>query len=77
MKFKDFMTKTVDQGKVVVQPDTARTGKGGKTGFLMMFPDGVIEWKPDKASVERAAKSWFKKNLKPSDVGIGKIEWRK
>lgn len=56
------------QGAVIVERD--------EDGFLTMFPDGEIQHFSHAGKVEAAAQAWFKKNLGPRGIGIGKIEWR-
>ena len=56
------------QGKCVVEKD----GRG----YLVMFPDGVIEYAPSRDAAEKRCKRWFRENLESTDIGIGEIEWR-
>lgn len=58
----------VRQGKVVVEPDG--------NAFLVMTPDGSIQFARNKKSAEKIARAWFQANLNGSKVGIGEIEWR-
>lgn len=69
------------QGKVVA--DYSGTWKMTKQGKVevgeqwhVMFPDGSVQVFFSKKAVEKAAKAYFKKNVKEGCVGIGKIEWR-
>lgn len=70
-----------NQGKVVA--DYSGTWKMTKQGKVevgeqwhVMFPDGSVQVFFSKKAVEKAAKAYFKKNVKEGCVGIGKIEWR-
>jgi len=58
-----------EQGKIIVE-------KQEEGDFLMMFPDGRVDFKLNKIDVERAAKYYFQKNCIPENMGIGTIEWR-
>ena len=67
------------QGKVVA--DYSGTWKMTKQmkvevgeQWHVMFPDGSVQVFFSKKAVEKAAKAYFKKNVKEGHVGIGKIE---
>lgn len=70
MNKREFLEKhpPTSQGKCVVQPD------GG--GFLIMLPDGGIEWVENKKKTEAKCAKWFKANMPASGFGVGEIEWR-
>ena len=70
-----------DQGKIVAE--YGAVWKQTKTGKIkvgeewhVMFPDGTVQVFTTKKAVERAAKTYFKKNVKAGCVGVGKVEWR-
>lgn len=60
--------KVVYQGMIVAERDGQ--------GFLMMFPDGKIEFAVDRQTAEKKATKWMQKNLDKEAIGVGKIEWR-
>ena len=69
-----------DQGKVVAESHgTWQMLKNEKVQvgeeWFVMFPDGSVQVLMTKKAVEKAAKDWFKKTVKPGCVGVGKIEW--
>lgn len=63
---KDY--KPVEQGKVVAEES--------EDGWLVMLPDGSVEFLRSRRAVERHAKKYFEDNLPPQSIGIGTIEWR-
>lgn len=62
----------LQQGKVVVESQSKQDGGG----FLVMTPEGRVEWFRTKRSAEKHAMQWFKSNLGDAAAGIGVIEWR-
>lgn len=61
--------ETVKQGKTVIELDD--------DGFLVMHPDGSVEWSATKAKAERVARNWYQTDLgKGCKIGLGEIEWR-
>lgn len=61
--------KVRNQGKVVAERQDMHD-------WLVMFPSGRVERFASISSIEKAAKRYFKRQVKTGEVGIGKIEWR-
>jgi hypothetical protein len=60
--------KTQHQGKVVAERDEG--------GWLIMLPDGSVEFRNTRSAAEVLAKAWFAKHVSPDAIGVGEIEWR-
>lgn len=67
----------VRQGKAVVEEQNAG-------GFMVMMPDGAVQFAMTKKDAERRLNVWFKRDLErlvkttrtDGLIGIGIIEWR-
>ncbi len=59
-----------NQGKIVAEFN------GSENCWYVMFPNSEVQVIKTRKAVESAAKRYFKKNVEPGKVGIGKIEWR-
>lgn len=56
------------QGKLIAEPDG--------DGFLVMFPDGNVQFFHDKPAVEKAAKAFAETHSDPEAINALLIEWR-
>jgi len=47
-----------------------------KGGFLIMFPDGTIEFAKSRKQADKKCRDWFAADVDSKGVGVGIIEWR-
>ena len=57
------------QGRAIVESD-------GDGGFLLMTPDGQVEWAPDRAGALRKLKKWAKADADDEAINALVTEWR-
>ncbi len=59
-----------NQGRAIVE--------NSEGGFLMMLPDGQVEWAPTREEIERRFRAWARRNRRATgaDIGLMEVEWR-
>jgi len=60
---------THNQGKIIAEQDD--------DGFLILFPNGIIEAAPSRKTAERKIKSWCSANAATgNNISFAVVEWR-
>jgi hypothetical protein len=59
------------QGKIIVESD-------GKSGVLVMYPDGMIEGHRNPKKADKAIRAWCAARMDPNacTIYVAQVEWR-